>query len=204
MCHAHADTAGKEFAMVTIRTECFSDAAGREALLDAAYGPSRFTKTSERLREGRLPAEQLAFVAVDQGRLVGTVRLWHVYAGPGRPALLLGPLAVHPDVRNRGIGSMLVQHAISAAQRLGHGAVLLVGDAPYYARFGFAADMTAALWMPGRYERDRLLALELRPGALAGARGLIGAAGALAPKPDLNVLVAADRNSHRRVMRRAA
>jgi predicted N-acetyltransferase YhbS len=132
------------------------------------------------------------------------VRLWHVWAGPGRPALLLGPLAVHPDFRNRGIGSMLVRHAISAARRLGHGAVLLVGDAPYYARFGFAADMTAGLWMPGRYERDRLLALELRPRAIDGARGLISAAGALTPKPDLNVLVAGDRNSHRSVMRRAA
>jgi len=190
--------------MVTIRTERFSDVAGRETLLDAAYGPARFTKTSERLREGRLPAEQLAFVAVHQGRLVGTVRLWHVWAGPERPALLLGPLAVHPEFRNRGIGSMLVRHAISAAHRLGHGALLLVGDASYYALFGFAADLTAGLWMPGRYEPDRLLALELRSGALAGARGLIGAAGALAPKPDLNVLVAADRDSHRRVMRRAA
>jgi predicted N-acetyltransferase YhbS len=97
-----------------------------------------------------------------------------------------------------------VSHAISAARRLGHGAVLLVGDAPYYARFGFTADLTAGLWMPGRYERDRFLALELRPGALDGARGLIGVAGALAPKPDLNALVAADRGSHRRVMRRAA
>jgi predicted N-acetyltransferase YhbS len=204
MCHPHADAAGKEFVMVTIRTERISDVVGREALLDRAYGPSRFTKTSERLREGRLPAEQLAFVAVDQGRLVGTVRLWHVTAGPGLPALLLGPLAVHPEFRNRGIGSMLVRHAIGAARRLGHGSILLVGDAPYYARFGFAADLTAGLWMPGRYERDRLLALELRPGALGGARGLIGPAGALAPKPDLKVLVAADRNSHRRVMRRAA
>jgi len=99
---------------------------------------------------------------------------------------------------------MLMRHAINAARRLGHGAVLLVGDAPYYARFGFAADLIAALWMPGRYDRDRLLALELRPRALAGARGLIGGAGALAPKPDLNALVAADRDSHRRVMRRAA
>ncbi len=99
--------------MVTIRNERSGDVAAREALLDLAYGPSRFTKTSERLREGRLPAEQLAFVAVERGRVVGTVRLWHVSAGPARPALLLGPLAVHPDARNRGIGSMLVRHAIS-------------------------------------------------------------------------------------------
>ena len=93
---------------------------------------------------------------------------------------------------------------IAAARRLGHRAVLLVGDAPFYGRFGFAADKTAALWMPGRYEPDRLLAIELVPGALEGAHGLIGAAGEPAPKPDLNVLVAARERGHRRVIRRAA
>jgi predicted N-acetyltransferase YhbS len=190
--------------MVSILTERPADAAAREALLDAAYGPSRFTKTSERLREGRLPAEQLAFVAVERGRVIGTVRLWHIWAGSGRVALLLGPLAVHPDCRNRGIGSMLMRHAIGAARRLGHGAVLLVGDAAFYGRFGFVADKTAALWMPGRYEPHRLLALELAPGALDGAHGLIGSAGELAPKPESKALVAAVDRGHRRVTRRAA
>ena len=89
--------------MVSIREERIADAAAREALLDAAYGPSRFGKASERLRQGRLPADGLSLVAVEHGRLVGTVRLWHVSAGPGRPALLLGPLAVHPERRHRGI-----------------------------------------------------------------------------------------------------
>ena len=116
--------------MVTIRNERPADVIAREALLDTAYGPARFTKTSERLREGRRPVEQLSFVASERGRMVGTVRLWHVRAGAGRAALLLGPLAVHPDCRNRGIGSKLMRHAIAAARRLGHGAVLLVGDAP--------------------------------------------------------------------------
>ncbi len=82
--------------MVTIREEKFADVAAREALLDEAYGAARFAKTSERLREGRLPADGLSLVAVDRGRLVGTVRLWNVTPGPGRDALLLGPLAVHP------------------------------------------------------------------------------------------------------------
>jgi GNAT superfamily N-acetyltransferase len=91
--------------MVTIREEKLSDAVAREALLDEAYGSDRFTKTSARLREGRLPAAGLSLVAVDHGRLVGTVRLWHVTAGPRRAALLLGPLAVHPQHRNRGIGA---------------------------------------------------------------------------------------------------
>ena len=114
----------------------------REALLDLAYGPGRFAKPSERLRAGRKPARGLSFVAVEDGRIVGTVRLWEVSAGPDRPALLLGPLAVDPSHRNQGIGSALMRHALRAAARGGHRAVLLAGDAAYYGRFGFSAPKT--------------------------------------------------------------
>ena len=134
--------------MVTIREEKLSDAVAREALLDEAYGSDRFTKTSARLREGRLPAAGLSLVAVHHGRLAGTVRLWHVTAGPGRAALLLGPLAVHPQHRNRGIGATLTRRAIARARLAGHHAILLVGDAAYYGRFGFTAASTGELWMP--------------------------------------------------------
>jgi predicted N-acetyltransferase YhbS len=78
--------------MMTIRNEAFGDDEAREDLLDRVWGALRFQKTAQRLREGRSPAEGLSFVAVEHGRLVGTNRLWHVCAGPGRPALLLGPL----------------------------------------------------------------------------------------------------------------
>jgi len=183
--------------MVTIREEKTADIAAREALLDQAYGAARFAKTSERLREGRLPADRLSLVAVDHGQLVGTVRLWHVAAGPGRAALLLGPLAVHPAHRNRGIGSAVMRRAIACARLAGHRAILLVGDLAYYGRFGFAAAPTGELWMPGRYDRDRLLALELAPAALAGARGLVGAAGKTAPTPDLNGLIAVNGDKRR-------
>ena len=175
--------------MVTIRRERAADVAPREALLDLSYGPIRFSKTSERLREGRLP--ELSFVATSGRRLVGTVRLWSVSAGPDRPALLLGPLAVAPDCRKRGIGSTLMQFALRDAGRLGHGAVLLVGDAPYYGRFGFSNERTAALWLPGPYERHRLLAHELKPGALAGARGLTGFCVRLERHPALSTLFSA-------------
>ena len=191
--------------MVTIREEKITDIAARDVLLDAAYGASRFAKASERLRESRVPADGLSLVAVDRGRIVGTVRLWHVSAGPGCAALLLGPLAVDPAHRNRGIGSALVRRAIARARLAGHRAIVLVGDAAYYSRFGFTAVRTAELWMPGRYDRDRLLALELRPEALAGARGLIAATGAFAPKPDLNMLIAAnDRRPRQARVQRAA
>ena len=177
--------------MIAIRQEQPTDAAAREQLLDRAYGDARFTKTSARLREDRLPADGLSFVATDKGRVIGTVRLWDVAAGPGRAALLLGPLAVAPEHRSLGLGGRLMKHAIAAARMRGHGAILLVGDAPYYGRFGFSADKTGQLWMPGPYAQDRLLGLELTDRALDGARGMIGATGRLAPKPDLNALVAA-------------
>jgi predicted N-acetyltransferase YhbS len=156
--------------MISIRTERPADVAAREALLDVAYGPVRFTKPSQRLRERRDPA--LSLVAQESGRVIGTVRLWPVSAG-GRPALLLGPLAVHPDCRRRGVGAALMRRALRAAGEAGHAVVLLVGDAAYYGRFGFTAEKTGALAMPGPYEADRLLALELAPGALDRANGVI-------------------------------
>jgi predicted N-acetyltransferase YhbS len=174
--------------MVTVRKERPAEAATRDALLDLSYGPARFTKTSERLREGRRP--ELALVAAEGRRVVGTVQLWRVSAGPDRPALLLGPLAVAPDRRKRGIGSTLVHHALREAARRRYGAVLLVGDAPYYSRFGFSSEKTSALWLPGPYERHRLLGCELKPGALDSARGLISARSPLEQGPDLATLVA--------------
>lgn len=158
--------------MITIRQEKRSDAAAREQLLDAAYGAVRFTKPSERLRRARQPADGLAFIAAENGDVVGTLRLWPVTAGAGRPALLLGPLAVHPDCRKRGIGAALVRRALRVARNHGHRAVLLVGDA-YYGRFGFSAEQTGRLRLPGLNEAHRLLGLELTEGALDGARGSI-------------------------------
>src|SRR4051812_5558255 len=147
--------------MVTIRNETRLDASAREVLLDEAFGDGRFAKTAERLRAGRMPA--MSFIAADDARIVGTVRLWNVSAGPGRSVLLLGPLAVAADMRNRGLGTALVQHALRTARHEGHLAVLLVGDAPYYERFGFSREKTGELRLPGPYERDRLLACELEP-----------------------------------------
>lgn len=168
--------------MVTIRQETSRDIVAREALLDQAFGEGRLAKTSQRLRDGRLPATALSFVAAEDRQIIGTVRLWNVTAGPDRPALLLGPIAVACEHQNRGIGAALMDHALRSADRLGHDAVLLVGDAPYYSRFGFSAEKTGALWLPGPYEADRLLALELEPGALAGAHGLVTATGRRVPR----------------------
>jgi predicted N-acetyltransferase YhbS len=188
--------------MVTIRHELAGDVEEREELLDVSYGPVRFGKTSERLRKGRLP--ELSLVAGDGPRLVGTVRLWRIAAGPGLPALLLGPLAVAPAYRNRGIGARLVRQALREATRRAHRAVLLVGDAAYYGRFGFSSAKTGALRLPGPYERHRLLARELAPGALEGACGLVSARGPWAAKPDLAGLTASAVGDERLRASRAA
>ena len=160
-----------------IRAERASDVVAREALLDACFGANRHTRTCQRLRDGRAPAEGLALSVVRQGRLVGTARLWHVSAG-GKPALVLGPLAVDSACRELGIGAALMNRALATAKARGHGAVILLGDAPYYARFGFTAEKTGELSLPGPFERDRLLGLELREGALDGVWGMIARAGA--------------------------
>ena len=162
-----------------IRGERASDVAARDALLDACFGVNRNARICQRLRDGRSTAEGLAFSAVRQGRLIGTIRLWHVRAG-GVAALMLGPLAVDPSCRKLGIGAALMNHALAAAKARGHGAVVLLGDAPYYARFGFSGLKTTELSLPGPFERDRLLGLELRDGALDGAWGMIAPAGASA------------------------
>jgi predicted N-acetyltransferase YhbS len=160
-----------------IRAERASDVAAREALLDACFGENRHMRTCQRLRDGRAPAEGLAFSAVRNGRLVGTVRLWHVSVG-GVPALILGPLAVDSSCRKLGVGAALMTRALAAAIERGHRAVILLGDAPYYARFGFSTAKTPDLILPGCFERERLLGLELQPGALDGAWGMIVPTGA--------------------------
>jgi predicted N-acetyltransferase YhbS len=160
-----------------IRSERASEFVAREALLDACFGANRHTRTCQRLRDGRAPAEGLSLSAVREGALVGTLRLWHVSAG-GTRALVLGPLAVANSCRKLGVGAALMDHALAAAKARGHRAVILLGDEPYYARFGFSAANTGELSLPGPFERDRLLGLELFEGALDGVWGMIVPTGA--------------------------
>jgi predicted N-acetyltransferase YhbS len=163
----------------TIDAENAGDVVARENLLDRAMGPNRRRKSSEKIRRGRVPAEGLALVARDRdGHVIGTVRLWNIEAGvnaDGTPinALLLGPLAVDTSFEGKGVGSALMRAAMLEAKTRGHGAILLVGDAAYYERFGFFAAKAQHLVMPGPFERARFLALELVDGWLDGAAGMI-------------------------------
>lgn len=158
-----------------IADETDADVAARDLLLDRAMKPNWRRRASEKLRRGRMPA--IALIARDgEGRLVGTVRLWHVEAG-GKRAILLGPLAVDPSFQGGGVGSALMRAALDAARAGGHGAVLLMGDPEYYGRFGFSAAKTARLAMPGPFEQRRFLAAELATGWLDGAAGVLRPAG---------------------------
>jgi predicted N-acetyltransferase YhbS len=163
---------------IQIGDETTADICAREILLDEAFGASRFDKTAQRLRDGRLPAPGLALAAKEGDLLVGTLRMWFVAAGEA-PALLLGPLAVAKTRRSRGVGRRLMAEALFRAFAAGHKAVLLVGDAPYYEPFGFSRRHTLGLALPGPVDEGRFLGLELAAGALQHANGPVRAAGAL-------------------------
>ena len=165
--------------MATITSERAGDGAVVEALLDRAFGPERHRKTAQRLRDGQRPVRGLSLVARAGGAVIGTVRFWPVRIGRKHRALLLGPVAVDAAHRGRGVGAELIEAGLARARLLGHRAVILVGDAPYYARFGFSAQPTAAMELPGPVDRARFLALELEAGALAGATGLVRADAAI-------------------------
>ena len=147
--------------MVTIRNETHGDIAAREDLLDV-FGARR-VETAERLREGRSPAAGLSLLAEQDEQLVGTVRLWHARAGPGRPARCSAP-------RRRRGGAWPPASAAALMQRPWRspaGAAsrdYSVGDAPYYERFGFSTEKMAALWLPGPARRHRPLGCEPVPG----------------------------------------
>lgn len=157
-----------------VSEETPSDSAAVEHLLDLAFGPNRRTKMSYRLREGSAAISGLSLLVREEGfGLVGAISFWPLLIGADlTPALLLGPLAVHPGRQRLGIGLALMQEGLARAKAKGHGLVVLIGDAPYYARVGFQPVPEGQLDMPGVFDPKRLLYLDLKPGALAGARGL--------------------------------
>jgi predicted N-acetyltransferase YhbS len=150
------------------------DAPAVERLILRAFGPGRFAKSAERLREGSSPLHALSFVAWSGGQAVGCVRLWPVRIGE-RPALLLGPFAVDAPWRSNGLGAALIDQACKAAKAAGHALVILVGDEPYYAPLGFAAAPAAKVVMPGPVDQRRVLVRALEPGADEGLAGPVSA-----------------------------
>jgi predicted N-acetyltransferase YhbS len=196
--------------MFVIVPQSDEDFAAVEALLDVSFGPDRMKKTAYRLREGVAPIPELSFVAKKDGTVVGTIRFWPIVirtdTKPQRrvPALLLGPIAVEPSLKGQGIGIGLMRNGLATARGLGAKIIVLVGDLDYYSRVGFSRAPAKGLRMPGPVDPDRLLALELEPGALAGVSGPIGRA---RPSKARSVVAArrapASRRSHRRALKRS-
>ena len=146
-----------------------------EALYDLAFAPGRGALSSYRLRDGVDPLPDLCRVARDEyDALVGAIRFWPVRIGTaGAPALLLGPVAVHPTRQGEGLGGLLIGDGVDRAAEAGWTRVALVGDEPYYRRFGFTRAEGAALIFPPPTNPDRLLARSLAPGAFDGVAGEI-------------------------------
>ena len=140
-----------------------------EALYDLCFSPGRTALSSYRLRDGVATVAALCLVVRDDdGSLAAAIRHWPVEVG-GEDALLLGPVAVHPTRHGEGLGGLLINESLAEARRLGWARVMLVGDAPYYSRFGF--QKLNGVQMPPPTNPDRVLGFELATGAWAGVAG---------------------------------
>ena len=157
---------------LAIRPELPADAEAIERLHERAFGPGRFSRSAYLLRERAPALPNLSFSALVGTLLVGSVRVSPVRAGEV-PALVLGPLAVEPAFEGRGIGAALMQRTLETAREAGHTLVILVGDEPYYARFGFRPIPPGQLAMPAPVNPARFLAAELAPDTLETARGRV-------------------------------
>jgi len=160
-----------KFQIVPERPE---DAALNAPLLDRTFGSQRQQKTVYRLRDGILPLSNLCFSAIDEeGGLLASLRFWPIQIQTAS-AILLGPLAVEPALQGRGMGRALLRHGLREAKLQGHKLCVVVGEADYYAPFGFVNATAARLILPGPVDLKRFLVAELAPDSLDGVAGLIG------------------------------
>ena len=153
-----------------IRPEVASDAPLVDRLNEISFGPGRYAKAAYRLRDGVDPVKGLSFVAADGAALLGSIRFWPVVIGM-EASLLLGPLAVQPSLRGRGIGIALMKHGIAAAGEAGHASIILVGDEPYYVRVGFARIPPGRIHFPGPVDPARILGLSLEHNVMLTLKG---------------------------------
>jgi predicted N-acetyltransferase YhbS len=155
---------------LTILPETADDALPIERLNERTFGPGRYAKSAYRLREGIGHRPELSFTARIGTLLIGSVRLSPIRIGDTK-ALLLGPLAVEPAFRERGVGYALIERALAEAKTKGHRLALLVGDEPYYGKSGFRRIPKGRATMPGPVDPARLLVYELVDGAFDGVSG---------------------------------
>jgi len=187
----------------TIKPEASALASQVERLLDGVFGAERREKASYLYRENVAPVASLSWVAFDADRLVGAIRYWPIQVGEtGHSALLLGPLAIVPDLAGKGIGRALTFKTLELAAQMDHDLVLLVGDYDYYKRFGFVPATPYGFVMPGEKRPERLQVTELKPGVLGRISGEIRHVSA-ATAATLAAPTQAPQNAHGRRVRRA-
>ena len=143
-----------------------------EALLDLTFGKDRFNKAAYSLRQDVGAIASLSFVMRDGQDVIATLRFWPIKIGE-YSALLLGPIAIKPDLQGKGFGISLMKHGLKKAKYEGHNRVILVGDEGYYKRVGFSRNLALDLSMPGQAAEERLLAKALEEGSFDGVKGLI-------------------------------
>jgi predicted N-acetyltransferase YhbS len=160
---------------ILVRPAGPQDSGDIHALHARAFGPGRFARTAYRVREGTPEFSPFRRICRIDGRLAAAVRFTPILIGGKAGALLLGPLAVDPAFANQGHGRGLVATAMEDARAAGVSLVVLVGDLPYYARLGFQPVPPGQIALPGPFDPQRLLAVELTPGALAAFAGLVTA-----------------------------
>ena len=153
--------------------ETQSDELEVEHLYDLSFAPGRQGLSSYRLREDVTPVRDISMICRDEGgALIGAIRYWPVRVGAAK-LLLLGPVAVHPTAQGAGIAAILIRRTLDMARELGWERVILIGDAPYYARFGFQRKWTTKLEFPPPTNPNRFLGLPLVDGAFSGLSGRI-------------------------------
>ena len=161
---------------ITVRPATPDDLPAIKALQPRAFGPGRFSRTAYRIREGVPLISRFCLVAAAPGQLIAAIRFTEVVIGGVPGGLMLGPLAVEPEFAGQGFGKRLVADGLANAQAGGMRLSVLVGNEPYYARFGFVRVPPGQIWLPGPADPARILAAELAPGALADYRGVVAAA----------------------------
>jgi len=166
------DNPKSQAAALPLVPEQLADRAVIDALIDKVFGPGRYAKTAERLREGNLPLLDLSFVCWRGAEPIGCVRQWPILIG-GSPVVFLGPFAVEADQRKHGLGAALIKRACEAAAAAGHDAILLVGDQPYFGPLGFEVVPAGRIALPGPVDPRRLLWRALKPGGTDGLNGAV-------------------------------
>ena len=155
-----------------IRLERSDDAAEIDNLHSVTFGPGRYTKSAYRYREKREHLIDISFVLVDQNQIIGSVRYWEILVN-NTPALLLGPIVIHPDYRGRGYGAKLIDYSVNKCNDANHNIIILVGDLSYYSKIGFKRMLGKEITFAGPVNNDRVLYREIKTNIIEDSSKII-------------------------------